>query len=56
MKTAFQTKIFSKETWKIIHRILNPSNKTLEADTDELNKYFNQIGKCLTTTKPHSND
>ena len=41
---------------KIIHLILNPSDKTLEADTNELNKYFNQTGKRLTTTKPHSND
>ena len=40
----------SKKIWKIVHRILNPSDKTLEADTNELNKCFNQ------TTKPHSND
>ena len=46
----------SKEIWKIVHRIFHPNNKTLEADTNELNKYFNQTGKCLTTTKPHSND
>ena len=46
----------SKEIWKVVHRILNPSNKTIEADTNELNKYFNQTGKCLTTTQPHSND
>lgn len=30
-----------KEIWKIIHRILNSSEKTLNADTNELNKYFN---------------
>ena len=36
--------------------MLNPSNKTFEADTNESNKYFNQTGKHLTTTKPHSND
>ena len=41
---------------KIIHLILNPSDKTLEADTNELNKYFNETGKRLTTTKLHSND
>ena len=35
---------------------LKPKRKTLEADTNELNKYFNQTGKRLTTTKPHSND
>ena len=29
---------------------------TSEADTNELNKYFNQAGKGLTTTKKHSND
>ena len=29
---------------------------TSEADTNELNKYFNQTGKLVTTTKPHSND
>ena len=59
-KTAFYKKILtsknSKEIWKIVHCILNPSEKTLEADTNELNKYFNQTGKRLTTTKPHSND
>ena len=59
-KTAFYKNILtpknSKEIWKIVHRIFHPSNKTLEADTNELNKYFNQTGKCLTTTKPHSND
>ena len=41
---------------KILHCILNPSDKTLEADTNELNKYLNQTGKRLTATKPHSND
>ena len=59
-KTAFYKKILksknSKEIWKIVHRILNPSDKTLEADTNELNKYFNQTGKYLATTKPHSYD
>ena len=30
--------------------------KTLEADTNELNKYFDETGKRLTTTEPHSND
>ena len=59
-KAAFYKKTLtsknSKEIWKIVHRILNPSDKTLEADTNELNKYFNQTGKLLTTTKPHSND
>ena len=59
-KTAFYKKILtsknSNEIWKIVHRILNPSNKILEVDTNELNKYFNQTGKRLTTTKPHSND
>ena len=59
-KTAFYKKILtsknSKGIWKIVHRILNPSDKTLEADTNELNKYSNQTGKRLTTTKPHSND
>ena len=46
----------SKEIWIIVHQILNPSDKTLEADTNALNKYSNQTGKRLTTTKPHSND
>ena len=36
--------------------VLKPSDKTLEADTNELNKYFNQTGKRLTTIKPHSNE
>ena len=58
-KTAFYKKILtsknSKEIWKIVHRILNPSDKTLEADTNKLNKYFNQTGKRLATTKPHNN-
>ena len=59
-KTAFYKKILklknSKENWKIVHRILNPSDKSLETDTNELNKYFNQTEKRLTRTKPHSND
>ena len=59
-KTAFYKKILtsknSKEIWKIVHRILNPSNKTLEANANESNKYFNQTGKRLTTAKPHSSD
>ena len=59
-KAAFYKKTLtsknSKEIWKIVHRILNPSDKTLEADTNELNKYFNETGKRLTTTEPHSND
>ena len=58
-KAAFYKKILtsknSKEIWKIVHRILNPSDKTLVADTNELNKYFNQTGKRLTTTKPQMN-
>ena len=59
-KTEFYKKILtsknSKEIWKIVHRILSPSDKTLEADTNELNQYFNETGKRLTTIKPHSND
>ena len=57
--TAFHKKILtsenSKEIWNIVHRILNPSDKTLEADTNELNKCFNQTEKRLTTAEPHSN-
>ena len=60
IKTAFYQKILTsenlKETWKIVHCVLNQSDKTLEADTNELNKYFNQTGKRLTTIKPHSNE
>ena len=60
IKTAFYKEILtlknSKEIWKIVHRILSPSDKTLEADTNELNQYFNETGKRLTTIKPHSND
>ena len=45
-KTEFYKKILtsknSKEIWKIVHHILNPSDKTLEADTNELSKYFKQ--------------
>ena len=59
-KTAFYRKILTsknlKEIWEIVHCIVNPSDKTLKADTTELNKYFNQTGKHLTTTQPHSND
>ena len=59
-KIAFYKKILTsknlKAIWKIVHRLLNPSDKTLEGDTNELNKYFNQTGKRLTTTKPHSNN
>ena len=59
-KAAFYKKILtsknSKKIWKIVYRILNPSDKTCEADTNELTKYFNQTGKRLTTTKPQGND
>ena len=59
-KTEFYKKILtsknSKEIWKIVHCIFNPSGKTIEADANESNKYFNQTGKRLKTTKPHSND
>ena len=41
-KTEFYKKILtsknSKEIWKIAHSILNPSDKTLAADTNELNR------------------
>ena len=44
-KTAFYKKILtsknSNEIWRIVHRILNPNEKTLEADTNELSKCFN---------------
>ena len=41
----------SKEIWKIVHPIFNPSDKTLDADTNELNIYFNETEKRLTTIK-----
>ena len=44
----------TKEIWKIVHRILNFSEKTLNADTNELSKYFNQTATRLIATKIHS--
>ena len=41
----------TKEIWKTVHRILNPSEKTLEADTNESNKYFNQTAKRIIAKK-----
>ena len=45
-----------KEIWGIVHRLLNPCDKTFEADTNKLKKYFNQTEKRPTTTEPHGND
>ena len=45
-KTSFYKSILTlkntKEIWKIVHRVLNPSGKTPNAYTNELKKYFNE--------------
>ena len=51
IKTAFYKKILSsknsKETWKVVHRILKPNDNTLKVDTNRLNKYFNDTAEGL---------
>jgi len=50
-KTKFYKTILTsrknKEIWKIIHRILHPSKKTLKADPKKLNVFFNETSERL---------
>ena len=53
-KTALYKKILNlkndKEIWKVIYRILKPSESTLKADTNELNKYYNVTAKRIVSS------
>ena len=42
--------------WKIIHPILNPSDKTLKTDTKKLNKYFNETKSRRIETNTYIKD
>ena len=59
-KTSFYKKILTskntKEIWKRVHRILNPSGKTPNANTIELNKYFTATATRLIVSKTYNND
>ena len=50
------TSKITKEIRKIVPRVLNSSKKSLQADTNELHKYFNKTKTCLIATKTHSKD
>ena len=41
-----------KEVWRIIHRILHPSPKPLQADPDRLNEFFIKTNERTLGTKP----
>ena len=50
-KTQFYRKVLSwknnKEIWKVIHRILNPNMRTLQADPSALNEFLNKTAERL---------
>ena len=46
----------TKEIWKIVHRILNPSEQPLNADTVKLNRYVDEPATRLISSKSHSRD
>ena len=59
-KRSFLAKALSskrpKETWKTIHRVLNPSPKPLRADPDDLNNFFNSTAERTLGNKSTVND
>ena len=50
------TSKITKEIRKIVPRVLSSSKKSLQADTNELHKYFNKTKTRLIATKTHSKD
>ena len=46
----------TKEIWKIVHRILNPSEQPLNVDTVKLNRYVDEPTTRLISSKTHSRD
>ena len=51
IKTALSSKR-PKEVWKMIHRILHPNKKPLNADPDRLNDFFINTNERILGTKP----
>ena len=43
-----------KEIWKVVHRILKQNDNILKADTNKLNKYFNNTAARLVSRKSMS--
>ena len=50
------TSKITKEIRNIVPRVLNSSKKSLEADTNDLHKYFNETKTRLIAIKTHSKD
>ena len=46
----------TKETWKIVNRILNPSKQPLNVDTVKLNRFVDEPATRLFSSKTHSRD
>ena len=59
-KTQFYRKVLSsknsKEIWKVIHRILNPNMRTLQADPFALNEFFKKTTERLVRQNPATDD
>ena len=59
-KTKFYKKALSsktsKDVWKVIHRILNPSRSVINTDVNELNSHFNKTAQSLTGKIPKSRE
>ena len=45
-----------KEVWNTIHRILNPSQKSIDADPDVLNEHYNTTAVRLLNSAPKSEE
>ena len=53
-KRSYQKALSSRELWRTIHRILNPSSKPIRADADELNRHFSNTTQRILGTKSSS--